>query len=72
MEQHVKIKLDQGETWKLKTGRMLFSLILLDLYSEYFIKETLEGYGGFKIGQVIHTVKYVDYLVLLDQEEAML
>jgi hypothetical protein len=31
--------------------------------------EALEGFGGFKIGQVIPTVKYADKLVLLAKEE---
>jgi len=43
------------------------------LYGEYFTKETLEGFGDFKIGgQVIHTVKYVEDLELLAREEAVL
>jgi len=33
-------------------------------------KEASEGFGGFKIGgQVICTVTYADYLVLLGKEE---
>jgi hypothetical protein len=48
------------------------SPILLDLYSEYFTKEILEGFGDFKIGQVIHTVKYVEYLQQMAREEAVL
>jgi len=44
---------------------MLFSLILFNLYSKYLTKEVLEGFGDFKIGQVIRTEKYVDDLVLL-------
>jgi len=36
-------------------------------------KEPLEGYGDLKIGgQIIHTVKYADDLVLLAKEEKML
>jgi len=43
------------------------------LYSEYLTKEALEGFGDFKIGgQVIHTVKYANDLVLLAREEAVL
>jgi hypothetical protein len=46
------------------------SPILFNLYSEYLIKETLEGLGDFqKGGQIIHTVKYIDDLVLLAKEE---
>jgi hypothetical protein len=36
-------------------------------------KEALEGFGDFKIGgQIIHTVKYADDLVLLAKEEKVL
>jgi len=39
----------------------------LNLYSEYLTKEALEGLGDFKIGgQIIHTVKYADDLVVQD------
>jgi hypothetical protein len=49
------------------------SPILFNLYSEYVTKEDLEGFGDFKIGgQVIRTVKYADYLVLLAREETVL
>jgi hypothetical protein len=48
------------------------SPILFNLYSEYLTKEALEGFGDFKIGQVIGTVKYADDLVLLAKEEAVL
>ena len=42
-------------------------------YSEYLTKEALEGLGDFKIGgQIIHTVKYADDLVLLVKEEKVL
>jgi hypothetical protein len=48
-------------------------LILFNLYSEYVTKESLEGFGDFKIGgQVIRTVKYADDLVLLAKEEMVL
>jgi hypothetical protein len=43
------------------------------LYSECLTKEVLEGFGDFKIGgQIIHTVKYADNLVLLAKEETVL
>ena len=46
---------------------------LFNLYSEYLTKEALEGLGDFKIGgQIIHTVKYADDLVLLAMEEKLL
>jgi len=40
------------------------SLILFNLYSEYLTKEAFEEYGNFKIGRVIHTVKYADDLMM--------
>jgi hypothetical protein len=45
---------------------------VFNLYSEYLTKEVLEGFGDFKIGQVIGTVKYADDLVLLAREEKVL
>jgi hypothetical protein len=48
------------------------SLILCNLYGKYLTKEALEGFGHFKIGQVISTVKYADDLVLLAKEETVL
>jgi len=46
------------------------SPILFNLYNECLAKEALEGFGDFKIGgQIIHTVKYADDLVLLAKEE---
>jgi hypothetical protein len=43
------------------------------LYSECLTKEALEGFGDFKIGgQIIHTVKYADELVLLAKEGKVL
>jgi hypothetical protein len=41
------------------------SPILFNLYSENLTKEALEGFGDFKIGQVIRVVKYADNFVLL-------
>jgi hypothetical protein len=49
------------------------SPILSNLYSECLIKETLEGFGDFKIGgKIIHTVIYADDLVLLAKGEKVL
>jgi hypothetical protein len=48
------------------------SPILFNLYSEYLTKDATEGFGGFKIGQVIRTLKYADDLVLLAKEETVL
>ena len=48
------------------------SPILFNLYSECLTKEDLEGFGDFKIGgQIIHTVKYADELVLLAKEKVL-
>jgi Reverse transcriptase (RNA-dependent DNA polymerase). len=48
------------------------SPILFNLYSEYLIKEALEGFRDFKPGQVIRTVKHTDDPILLAKEEDML
>jgi hypothetical protein len=45
---------------------------LFNLRSEYLTKEALEGFGDFKTGQLIRTVKYADDLVLLAKEEMVL
>ena len=47
-------------------------VILFKIYSEYLAKESLEGFGDFKIGQVIRTVKYADDPVLLGKQETVL
>jgi hypothetical protein len=77
MDQSVKIRLDQGETRRVTSGRGVrqgccLSQILRNWYSEYISKEDLERSGDFKIGQVIRTVKYADDLVLLAREEMVL
>ena len=47
--------------------------ILFNLYGECLTKEALQGFGDFKIGgQIIHTVKYVDDLVLLAEKGKVL
>jgi hypothetical protein len=75
MAQGVKVRLNRGETRNVKTARGVrqgccLSPILFNLYNECLTKEAPEGFGGFKIGgQVIHTVKYADDLVLLAKEE---
>jgi hypothetical protein len=49
------------------------SPVLFNLYSECLTKEALEGFGDLKIGgQIIHTVKYADDLVLLVKKEKVL
>jgi len=78
MAQSVKVRLNRGETRSVKIGRGVrqgccLSPILFNVYSECLTKEALEGRGDFKIrGQIIHTVKYADYLVLLAKEEKVL
>jgi len=62
----------------VKIGRRVrqeccLSPILFNLYSEFLTKKAVEGFGDFKIGgQIIHTVKYADDLVLLAKEEKLL
>ena len=52
---------------------MLFVTNLFNVYSKCLTKEALEGCGDFKIeGQIIHTVKYADDLVLLAKEQKVL
>ena len=78
MVQGVKVRLNRGETRSVKIGRGVrqgccLSPILFNLYSECLTKESLKGFGDFKIdGQIIHTVKYADDLVLLAKEEKVL
>jgi len=49
------------------------SPILFNLYSEYLIKEALDGLGDFNIrGHIMQTVKYTDDLVLMAKEETVL
>jgi len=49
------------------------SPVLFNFYSEYLINESVESCGNFEIGgNVIHSVKKVDDLVLLAMEEAVL
>jgi hypothetical protein len=51
---------------------LLFVADSVQLKRKYITKEALEGFGDFKIGQVILTVKYADDLVLLAREEKVL
>jgi hypothetical protein len=78
MAQRVKVRLNREETRSVKIGRGVrqvccLSPILFNLYSECVTKEALEGFGAFRIGgQIIHTVKYADELVLLAKERKVL
>jgi len=78
MAQSVKVRLNRGETRSVKTGRGVrqrscSSPVLFNLYSECLNKKALEGFGDFQVGgQIIHTVKYADDLVLLAKEEKVL
>jgi hypothetical protein len=77
MDQSAEVQLGQGETRSLKTGRGVgqgccLSLMLFNLYNKYLTDKALDAFGGFKIGQVICTVKCADDLVLLANEEMML
>ena len=54
MDQKVKVRLDRGEKRSVQTGRVVrqgccLSPILFNLYSEFLIKEALDGFGDFKI-----------------------
>ena len=53
---------------------MLFVTDSIQLHREYLTKETVEGFGDFKIWgrQVIRTLKYADDIVLRAKEEAVL
>jgi hypothetical protein len=78
MAQSVKVRLNRGDKRSVKIGAGVrqgcsLSPILFNMYSEYLTKEALEGLGDFKInGQIIHTVKYADDLVLLAKEGKVL
>jgi hypothetical protein len=55
------VKIGRG----VRQGRCL-SQILFDLYSKYFTKDAIAGFGDFKIGeQIICIVKCADDVVLL-------
>jgi len=77
MDHSVTLKLDQVKTRGVKTRRGVrpgccLSPILFNLYIEYLTKDSLEGFGNFKIKQVRCNVKYADNLVLLDKDDAVL
>jgi hypothetical protein len=78
MDQGVKVRLDQGVTRSVKTGRGVrqgccLSPLSFNLYSEYVTQEAFEGLGDFEVGgQIISMVRYADDLVLLAKEETIL
>jgi len=78
MAQSVKVRLNRRDKRIVKIGRGVrqgcyLSPILFNLYNECLTKEALDGFGDFKIGgQISHTVKYADELVLLAKEEKVL
>jgi hypothetical protein len=70
----LKLTLDQKETRSVKNGRGVtpeccLSPFLFNFFSEYHIKEALEGFRGFKIEEVIRTIKDADGLVLMAKED---
>jgi hypothetical protein len=77
LDRSVNVRLDQEDTGSVKIGRWFregccLSPILLNYYSEYLTKESLEGLRSFNIVQIIRTVKYADELLLLTKEETLL
>jgi len=77
IDQKVRMRLDQWETRSVNIGRGIrqgwsLSPILFNLCNENLTKGALEGFGGFRKGQRIHTARYVDNLVLLANEGTML
>ena len=60
VDQSVKLKLDQAETRRVKSGREVrqgccLSPIIFNLYVEYLNKEAHESFGDLIGRQVIHT-----------------
>jgi len=76
--QSVRVRLNRGGTLSVKIGRGVrkeccLSPILFNLYSECITKKAVEAFGDSKIdGQIIHTVKYADDLVLPAKDEKVL
>jgi hypothetical protein len=77
MSESTKLRLDQGQTRNVKTGRGVrlcccLSPILFNIQSACLTKEALEGLGDFKIGgQVLSIVKYAEDLVLAQEETVL-
>ena len=78
MDQSVKVRLDQGQTRSVKSGRGVrqrrcLAPTLFNFHSEYLTKEAVKEFGGFNTGRkVICTVKYAVDLVLLAKKETVL
>ena len=74
IDQSVKLRMDQGNTRSVKTGRGVrqgccLSPSLSNLCSEYLTNEVLEILEDFKSGgQEIRTVKYANDFVLLGKK----
>jgi len=74
MDKRVKPKLDQGKMINVKIGRgVRQDAVCRQFYSTFAANILIRKSRVFKIGgQVIRTVKYVDDLMLLAKEEAVL
>jgi len=62
MDQNVKVWLDQRDSRGVKNGGgnrkgCCLSPVLFNVYSEYLAKEALEGFGGFKTGQLLLAIE---------------
>ena len=62
----------RGEEYGRFRQNYCLSPILFNAYSDNFTKKSLEGFGDFKIGKAIRTVKCADDLLLLAKEEVVL
>jgi hypothetical protein len=77
VDQSIKVRLDQREIRHISiasgvTQGCCLSLILFNLYNEYVTNEAVEEFGDFRLGQVVHPVKYADDIVLQAKEETVL
>jgi len=74
MDQNVIVQLNQTDlrSVKIESGvrqGCCLSLIMFKLCNGCLTKEAHKGFGGFKTGQMISTVKCADDLALLAKEE---
>ena len=77
MDQRVIVQLDQRDlrSVNIESGvrqGCCLSLIMFKLCNGCLTKEAHKGFGGFKIGHIIPTVKCADDVVLLAKEESVL